>query len=236
MRNRTSITIVVAVSLGLTLTQATVPALQSVESRQISETVRLPANIPLQGAIKFISMTAHIPAGFEFIGRPTTLEGGYSAEKMDFTGLTVADAVSMAIGHDPRYAARFLDGVLVVRPLDAWNHESDALLDRRVSSFAVTNGTLSDVLEALREAVRGAAAPLPPLPPKLQLPPTPSITVNLKSTTVLGVLNAVARAHGSLMWEVWQSDFTGNRSTRYVVSLDTAEGKEATSSIDIEGK
>ena len=104
---------------------------------------------------------------------------------------------------DPRYEWREIDGVIVVRPRIAWT-DPNHFLHRSVSSFTVRNKHLGPTLEAVIDA-------LGPFPWRAgerfgtftTRQADRVISVNLGTTSIIEMLNAVVRTHGAMSWSVW---------------------------------
>ena len=122
-------------------------------------------------------------------------------EWLPLTGLTAGAALDRLMELDSRYEWRESDGVIVVRPRIAWT-DTNHFLHRTVSSFTVHNKHLGSTLEAVIDAL----GPFP-WPAGERFVSTTRladrvISVNLGTTSIIEILNAVVRTHGAMSWIV----------------------------------
>jgi hypothetical protein len=131
---------------------------------------------------------AHVPIGIE-LAPNTGIQGGLPP--ITLTGRSVRDAVALMVAADPRYTWHEDAGVIVfdlARPYtsNALNQPAPAVrLDE-------TNGRLA---LALVTELLGA-----PPPTVVQFGDTKSFRLETPEGTIRGLLNAIVRAHGELVW------------------------------------
>jgi hypothetical protein len=103
----------------------------------------------------------------------------------------VLDAIVAA---DARYEWREDDGVIVVRPVDAWNDPA-SLLHAPVDAVSLHDLAATDVFGVLTRMVGGT------VPPGQGLGDTKRFSVAIPgNSTLLHALDAIVRAHGTLTW------------------------------------
>jgi hypothetical protein len=166
----------------------------------------------LRGAfdVPDLAYAARVPMGVELY--PAS-ERQAAPEGVRVTGLTVRDALSALVQLDPRYDWREDDGVIVVRPQQAWS-ASDHPLSRAVAPVHLERVTVIDAIN-FQQAL---------LEPGMKFTPEPDrgakvsrFSVDAPRGSLLLLLNAIARSHGELCWryeELSEEDaaFFGGRS------------------------
>ena len=138
-------------------------------------------------AIGSLAQTAGVPIGFEGLvplDRPLSIRA---------TTRRLRDVLDAVIAADPRYEWREDDGVIVMRPVEAWNDQASAL-NNTVDGVKLEDVVASDLFPVL-------ARLLGVLPNHLRLGDTRRFSVETPAnSTLLQTLNAMVRAHGSLSW------------------------------------
>jgi hypothetical protein len=138
-----------------------------------------------------LAVAAGVPMGFEAAGQPTRLSHPVTA-----TGRKLSEVLDDLIRADDRYEWREDDAVIVVRPAAAWrdplsvfNTAVGPIRQRQMqasdaaSLMAQLFGVRSDVSSALGDTI--------------------TFSVDLpEGGTLLGALNAIVRAHGTMTWSV----------------------------------
>jgi hypothetical protein len=145
---------------------------------------------PYPSGVQNLASATRVPMGIEFLGpgqRPPMVE-------IHATGRPLRDVLNAMIGVDPRYEWREMDGVIVIRPVAAWN-DPQSMLFRIVEPVH-----LIDVppQEALARVARAVGYPHPvgnAFGGKL-------LSLVLPQGTLLDLVNAVLRADGELTWEL----------------------------------
>jgi hypothetical protein len=139
------------------------------------------------------------PGGEEYLpgrcGNEPPLSAG---ERISLRGLTAREALDRLVQLDPRYRWVENDGLLIVRPVAAWN-DANHFLHRTVSvAFAVQNvgGALNALLTAIGPTRFSGERTFNN--PEMDR----TFSVSLTGTSVLGAMNAVVRTHGGLHWLV----------------------------------
>ena len=121
---------------------------------------------------------------------------------LTLTGLNARDALDRLMELDRRYEWREMDGVIVVRPRIAWT-DSSHFLHRTVSSFTVRNKHLGSTLEAVIDALGPFPWPAGERFVSSTRQADRVISVNLGTTSIIEILNAVVRTHGAISWSVY---------------------------------
>jgi hypothetical protein len=105
---------------------------------------------------------------------------------------------------DPRYHWIETDGIVVVRPLDAWK-DPRHFMNATFSGLTLTDLHLGCAVTALAAMLRGDA--FTPTPCDWDYYPRTEqanrrFSVSLHTTSILDAANAFVRAHGSLRWSL----------------------------------
>lgn len=129
-------------------------------------------------------------------------------------GLTLREALDLIVREDPRYEWQEVNGRIIVR---VGAFRGLGALDALVERFEVNRASYAEALAALASTLTpGRQAPAPrtfgvavrvDVGPGVVAEPAPSsrsrrISVALAGTTVVEILEAIARAHGALSWIV----------------------------------
>jgi hypothetical protein len=143
------------------------------------------------------------PAGVEFTpGSCVISRSGPPSEFVSLAGLTARDALDRAVELDPRYRWIEMDGVIVVRPVAAWD-DPQHFLHRTGSSFTVDDQPIGGATNILADAL-GWVHPDFAAPPSGGRTPDAlrHFSLALGATSIIGALNAIVRTHGALSWSV----------------------------------
>jgi hypothetical protein len=105
-------------------------------------------------AVDQLARRAHVLVGFEntpdcWMGA-WTLHSGEGA--LDLTGMTARQALDHLVALTSTYRWQEIDGVVVIRPIAAWDDPTN-MLNRPTASFNVTNANVHEVLHVLLQAV-----------------------------------------------------------------------------------
>jgi hypothetical protein len=181
--------------------------------------------------------TVAMPGGVEYLpGRCVSAVHSTSpADRTNLRGLTAFDALSRLVEMDPRYSWKSIGGVPVVRPIEAWSDRSNFL--QRTVSVGFTDQTVAGALTAILNAVgsgefRGRRDLTSADGNRL-------FSISVQSSSVVGVLNAVVRSHGRLLWAVGYCRPQGNVNFAGILLRtfdgDGLAGNPVGSSIDTNG-
>ena len=141
-----------------------------------------------------------VPAGIEVL--PGQCVGPRRVrEAVMLTGMTLAEAMDRAISEDPRYWWTLTDGVLVIRPLQAWG-EREHFLHRTLTSFEIENRNLDGITQLVRQVL--ADRPVSDQPDRVINTEEGDrrLSLELSGTSIYDTLNAIVRAHGALTWQL----------------------------------
>jgi hypothetical protein len=141
-----------------------------------------------------------LPAGIEML--PGQCVGPRRVrDRVPLTGMTLVEAMDRAVAEDPRYWWTLTDGVLVVRPIDAWG-EREHFLHRTLTSFQVEHRNLDGIRKLVRQAVNGGEANDQPDQMTNTEEGDRRLSIDLSGVSIYETLNAIVRAHGALTWQV----------------------------------
>jgi hypothetical protein len=142
--------------------------------------------------------------GLEYLpGRCVTsapVQASSHSARESLRGLTARGALDRLVEVDPRFAWMEIDGVLVVRPFDAWR-DRDHFLNRTVS-LAFTEQNLGGALYSFMNAVNPGGFRGRGTPTFSTAEANRPFSLSLGDSTALAALNAIVRAHGGLKWGV----------------------------------
>src|SRR6185295_14335311 len=133
-------------------------------TRVIGENLTMP--VPLficgvPGMVMRIAESTNIPAGIESVADCQRLDPPPPprdrAEIITFLGMTVADALDRLTMLDPRYLWVESDGVIVVRPIEAWN-DHDHFLNPTISDYGFTDQNVTGASITISNAIRNLPA------------------------------------------------------------------------------
>ena len=118
-----------------------------------------PGEERLRFLLTLIARSARVPIGFEEVaGTPMPYDGNLSripsSEGTGLIGLTVGEAVDALVSADPRYSWREQDGLILIRPVEAWADPAH-FLHQRFGGLRLRDSTVSDVAKALNAVQRG---------------------------------------------------------------------------------
>jgi hypothetical protein len=182
--------------------EAPPPAKRLITENLEFRTAFLPCHAP-DIAVRLAKMTG-VPAGAEALPGPCGYEGGRGApleSPVNLLGRPLEEAMDTLIALDPRYRWLETDGVIVIRPLEAWNNQQH-FLHRPLASFAVDDQHIGGALARLG-AARDGRLSRPPLDVEMRTEQVNlRFSVNLGATTIYAAMNAVVRAHGASWWQV----------------------------------
>jgi len=190
----------IVIAAAVSLRADSLTASRTIAEQLIASVPLAPCGVPAIAAR--ISEIAGIPAGIEFIPgcRQTQPPRPRNAEEMSFLGLTAEEALDRLIGMDPRYRWAETDGVILVRPLEAWQ-DAHHFLNATISSFGFDDLNIGGAVSMLLQALRGVPVTVPSLAisPRTDQGNRP-FSVKSRTTSILEAANAVVRAHGSSYW------------------------------------
>ncbi len=146
--------------------------------------------------IRGIAVKIHVPVGVELSTDCTTQSPG-AHQSASSAAMPAREAIDKFLA-DSVYWWRDLDGVLVVRPRDAWT-DGDHFLNRTTSSFQVSQGRLGSAFNAIASAINHVYA----APAEWLLNATPylaPIQAAFDGGSVIQALNTIVRSRADLGW------------------------------------
>jgi hypothetical protein len=200
--------LVAVLSIETSGQQSSMPVTERLIDRDLTVRSVGPCTAPSMAG--FIARVVGVPAGVEYVPGPcgwdTPEESRSLAEPVLLQGKTVAEALDALIALDPRYRWSMIDDVIVVRPMTAWGNARH-FLHQTVDAFAFENRNLSGMLHEIQVAAGrllgpAAAFDIPGRTPESDR----KFSVRSGSTSIIGMLDAVARAHGRMSWEIEYCD------------------------------
>lgn len=169
-----------------------------------------PGEEQLRLLLTLIARSARVPIGFEEVaGRPTRFDGNLSsipsAARTLLIGLTVGEALDVIVSADPRYRWREQDGVILIRPVEAWTDPAH-FLNQGLDGFRLRDSTASDVAKVIYsrfsvKVIYGEGGVLGD-PPGPDVGLERRLALDVPPGTTIEALNSVVRAHGELGWMV----------------------------------
>jgi hypothetical protein len=196
-------------------------------------TRRLPSGAPvvgvpltpgsLQRGMAEVAWAARIPIGYE-APEDETWQPAPPTSTINVEGQTVEQVLDAIVAQQPRYRWSEDDGVIHLRPKTAVVDPNN-ILNRAVETFVLEGTTLQQAQRDLHfnlrpELRQGAIAGSGPAPTALGLR---RFSVNVSETTVLGVLDAIVKAHGASSWHVtYKPDYS--TIVPYRFGFDTFDG------------
>lgn len=203
--------------------QNTMPVLERIVGARAN---RLP--LMLRGAIDIpeLAAAAQTPMGVELV-LPTEVRVLTTGPGTNVTGMVLRDALAALIALDPRYEWREIDGVVVVRPVSVWTETTHPLL-RDVGAVHLSGATLQDAVSFVQTLQEPGKRYVPALPNADVT--VRRVAVDLPAGTLLGLVNAIARAHGAACWIYEELDdrqtafFAGRRHQLSLQAPDSGMG------------
>jgi hypothetical protein len=199
--------------------------LDSLIEEDLSIFVPLP-RCAVPGIAARISKIILTPAGIEYA--PDSCSEmqpiARDAEKVTLRGLTARQALDRLVQFDPRYHWVETDGVIVLRPLEAWADASH-FLHRTSASFHLDAGNHAGALHAVQSALSGQSTTangdeFGGRTPQGSVP----ISVHLdRAVSAYEALNTIVRTHGALQWRVTYC-FREARHEYATIWMDTFDG------------
>jgi hypothetical protein len=191
------------------------------------------------GVAALVAWSVGLPAGIEYLPGCSTRQPLAPAERVTLTGLTAREALDRLVKIDPRYHWTETNGVVVIRPLKAWDDRSH-FLHRIVSSFHIDAKNYAAALHAVQVALGGPTIANPDDLGRRTAHGSAPISVHLDTaTSAYEALNAIVRAHGALRWRVtycteearhefatiWMDTYDGSGLGTHPAVLKDANGK-----------
>jgi hypothetical protein len=161
-------------------------------------TLKIPVGsctVPQMAAL--IARRLNVPSGIEQLPGPCTSPEQPIAEEIPLITMDFQDVLDLLVKADSRYYWVYADGVVVVRPLDAWK-KPDHFLHDTLPSVELKEQNIGAALDQI------FARPGPTVGSReLQMSNDATlVTLSLGPVSRIEALDAVVRAHGAARWEV----------------------------------
>ena len=150
------------------------------------------------GSLYSVLRSVGVPFGFEKAGALSeyTLDvARIGGTEVKVSGLTVRAALDRVVAADPRYAWRYVDGVVVMRPRVAWS-DAGHPLQRLVPPVQLDRVSGGQAIDAVKDATGHPGSPVK------SFPETRPITVRFGGGRLIDLLDAIVRAHGEMAWSL----------------------------------
>jgi hypothetical protein len=154
--------------------------------------------------VAMIARSARVPIGFEEVAQEPQKDDGNLAkfsneDKTRLIGLTVGMALNALVAVDPRYAWREQDGVLIIRPVEAWRDATN-FLNESVGPIDERRRRAIDIVKGLYDQkglrVIWSSGGVIGNPTQIKSDLHLLISVTLPTSSTLDVLNAITKSHG----------------------------------------
>jgi len=182
-------------------------------------------------SLKEIAEATNVLFGFEAVADSSDQpQRQVKARRVPVRGLQVSEALDLLTRSDPRYAWREVDGVINVRPADAFD-DPQHFLQRFVTHFQLRDALPLEATFAVHRIFRPSCEITHPVTnqardafvadqPLLQ---QRLLNIEIGNTTVLDILNAVIREHGALHWNVSYPTGVGGYENSNFAFTDTPQ-------------
>jgi hypothetical protein len=168
--------------------------------------VRLPAHeCTVPSAVLGLARRYRFIAGAEYLMvdcQKRWNEAPRDGDTINLQGLSIGDALQKLAAIDPRYRWVERDGLVVVRPLEAWADPKNTL-NFTAESFVLDDVNVGGALDAVVAALTGESRRSPTLDQSAQRTEQGARRFSVKTgaTSVGEALNAIVRAHGDAWWQ-----------------------------------
>lgn len=133
-----------------------------------------------------------VPIGFESLRAAEPR--AWLSDGVSLSGMTLQQALAVLVALDPRYEWRDANGVIVLRPVNAWL-ASDNPLFQLVPAVQLQHVPASKAIAKVSALLSA--------PHQTEFPDTRAFSVDVPRGTLFDLLNAISRAHGELSW-AWE--------------------------------
>jgi hypothetical protein len=182
---------------------AAVPPLERLIDTDYS--VRLPVHpCTVPGTLAGLARRFHFRAGVEYLPvdcQPYRRHWARNGESTNLRGLTIGAALQKLSALDPRYRWVETDGVIVMRPVEAWADPKN-LLNYTAGSFELKDVNFGGALDAVVSALTGEQHSTAASLAERTEQGARRFNVRARATSVVAALDAIVRQHGDAWWEV----------------------------------
>jgi hypothetical protein len=148
-------------------------------------------------------------------------QGRTDGDLLNFRGMTVGDALKKLSALDPRYRWIESDGVVIVRPVEAWSDPKN-MLNYETGSFVLKDATLADALNAIVSAITGTGREHSFSESTEQGARRFNLTT--RTASAAEALDAIVRAHGASYWVIREGQPDRDGRAFRSISLHTFDG------------
>jgi hypothetical protein len=200
------------IGVGLSLLSLSIPAsaqehIPPLERLvDLSYEIRLPAHeCTVPSAVLGLASRYRFVAGAEYLMvdcQRRWAEARRDGGSINLQGLSVGEALTKLAEIDPRYRLVERDGLVVIRPLEAWA-DPRHVLNFSTESFVLEDVNIGGALDAVVEALTGRPRADSALERSAERTEQGSRRFSVKTgaTSVGEALNAIVRAHGDAWWQ-----------------------------------
>ncbi len=137
-------------------------------------------------------------------------------QRLDLSDLTLGEGLRLMFEHSRDYEWEERDGVVLVRPVPDPLHPS--ILDKAIPGFSAQEATVTQLLEGVHQLfdrdfqLKGMGGSIAGPPntsnftkersAQIRSGMEKKVSINLGRTTVRGVLNAIVKSYGNMLWYV----------------------------------
>lgn len=197
-----ALVIATAAPLAMATQNASVPVRERLITRNFE--VNLPPHpCSVPAIVMFMAGSVEAVSGVEYRPEPCDYrtERPAPADRINLLGMTVEDAMNALVKIDPRYAWQESEGVLMMRPIEAWADDKH-ILHESIGPIEFENKPMGYALQLLRPIINLE----PNVDRAFPAGNTPhgwhEFSVKLRVMSQIEALNEIVRAHGNLHWEV----------------------------------
>lgn len=195
--------VVTLLSCAAAAQDAAVPPLERLID--IDYEIRVPVNdCAVPAMVAALARRYHFPAGVEYLAVDCSRiwrKAPRTGERLNLRGMTIRTALEKLSAIDPRYRWIESDGVLVMRPVDAWADRTN-MLNYTTASFVLDEVNLGGALDVVVSAITGRARTSGQLLSDRTEQASRTFSVKPTAISVGEALDAIVRAHGQAWWEV----------------------------------
>lgn len=182
---------------------ATVPPLERLIDSDYS--LRLPVHeCTVPSAVAGLARRLHLRAGVEYLPvdcQQLWQHAPRNGESVNLRGLTIEVALRKLSALDPRYRWVEMDGVIVMRPLEAWSDPKN-ILNYTAGSFELNDVNFGGALDAVVSALTGEQQSTAASLAEGTEQGARRFSVRAGAASAVAALDAIVRQHGNAWWEV----------------------------------
>lgn len=167
--------------------------------------IRVPVNAcAVPGIVAALARRYQFPAGVEYLPEDCQRiwrEAPRTGALLNLHGMTIRVALEKLSALEPRYRWIESDGVIVIRPVDAWADRTN-MLNYTTASFVLDEVNLGGALDVVISAITGRVRTGGQLLSNQTEQARRTFSVKPGALSVGEALDAIVRAHGQAWWQV----------------------------------